>query len=112
MKTASLLTPLVAALAVALVSTGCDKRSHIKTTGAGHQITADIQGQVSVESGTNQTVIVSQFGSVMIERGRASHNVRQPSVPPFGRGIQFASYHARPGTFRLLCHGDARERFP
>ena len=61
-----------AALLIFLLSatTGCTKSTHVTTSAAGHQVSADIEGNHSLETKPDQAVISSPFGTVTIERAR------------------------------------------
>ena len=53
-----------------LTVAGCSKTTEITTNAAGHPIRADIKGNHSIETQSDQGVISSPFGKVTIERAR------------------------------------------
>lgn len=54
-----------------LTVSGCNREKPISTEGAGHRITAKLEGQLKkVESRTDDAVVASEFGHVTIERNR------------------------------------------
>jgi hypothetical protein len=63
---------LAATLAALLLAftTACHKTTLVITTAAGHQITAVIEGDHSIESNSGQGMIASRFGKIIIERAR------------------------------------------
>ena len=60
---------LAATLAALLLAftTACHKTTLVITTAAGHQITAVIEGDHSIESNSGQGMIASRFGKIIIE---------------------------------------------
>lgn len=55
---------------LALLAAGCTKLPMIATEGAGHVITAEIEGTPSIETHSELAVISGPHGRVMIERER------------------------------------------
>ena len=50
---------------------GCMNGERFETSGGGHLIAGDVEGNVVIESHETHAAISSQFGSVVIERDRA-----------------------------------------
>ena len=69
-------------IVILLAATGCHRTTHVTTAAAGHQINADIEGNHSIESQTNQCVISSQFGKITVERSRVQlDDARWTTIP-------------------------------
>jgi hypothetical protein len=70
------LDPLSLALRALLLTSllalaGCATAERFETSGGGHRIAGDVEGNVVIESHDTHAAISSQFGSVTIERDRA-----------------------------------------
>jgi hypothetical protein len=61
---------IVVSFVLLLGMTGCAKSTRISTRAAGHEINAVITGDHSIETQSDQGVISSPFGKVVIERAR------------------------------------------
>jgi hypothetical protein len=70
MKTSSFIFRTLPVAALLLALTACSKFTHIATNAAGHSISAEIEGDHSIDSQTNRAVISCQFGKITIERAR------------------------------------------
>jgi hypothetical protein len=82
MKNSSFKLGTLAAAGVLFALTGCHKSTHLATSAAGHQITAVVEGNHSVDTQPTGTVIRGQFGKVTIERARVQLNsVRWTTIP-------------------------------
>jgi hypothetical protein len=100
------LPALVAALAVLVwVAVGCAKATHIVTRMAGHQITAVIQGNHSIETQGPQGKISSQFGKITIERARVRLDddgwTKIPEDVPLEVTISRGKIHVTAGSVRI-----------
>ncbi|HVV69989.1 MAG TPA: hypothetical protein VHI52_00300 [Verrucomicrobiae bacterium] len=60
----------VAVITSVLALTACQKLTRLSTNAGGHQITAQVEGQHSLDTGTNGAVIVGEFGKITVEAAR------------------------------------------
>ena len=60
----------LASLALLLTLTACGKSTLVSTNAAGHAISAELEGNHSIDAQTNRAIISSRFGSVTIEPAR------------------------------------------
>ncbi len=88
-----------------LFAIGCARDTHIVTRMAGHQITAVIQGNHSIESQGPQGKISSQFGRVTIERARVQLDndgwTKIPEDVPMEVTISRRKIHVTAGSVRI-----------
>jgi hypothetical protein len=68
MKRSPAITAIVLLLTLGVA--GCAKSTQVTSSAAGHQINANIQGDHSIDSGTDHGVISSKFGKVVVEKER------------------------------------------
>jgi hypothetical protein len=100
------LSTLFAAFVVlVLAAAGCAKSTHIATRMAGHQITAIIQGNHSIESEGPQGMISSQFGKITVERSRVRLDddgwTKIPEDVPLEVTISRGKIHVTAGSVRI-----------
>jgi hypothetical protein len=69
-KIAGLFPMLIASLLLMLGPVGCEKTTRISTAAAGHEITAVVSGDHSIDSQTDHGIISSPYGTVTIESSR------------------------------------------
>ena len=67
-----------------LAVTGCTKFTQVKTSAAGHQISATIVGNHSIDSQPSHGTISSPFGNITIERARVKFDENAWTAIPEG----------------------------
>lgn len=79
------------AIMLVLALTACHKTTRISTRAAGHRITVEIEGRHSLDTGTNQALIVGEFGKITVEPARVQLGdgpwTRIPEAVPIFMGI-------------------------
>ena len=90
-KSPALLFRVLAAATLLSGLTACTRSTRISTRGAGHDISAEIEGNHSIDSQTNRAVIASEFGRITVEPARVQFGggpwTRIPEGVPMMAGI-------------------------
>lgn len=91
MKTFKALVGILATATLLMALPACRQSSRISTQAAGHDITAEIEGRHSLETGTNRAVLVGDFGKITVEPDRVQLGdgpwTRIPEAVPMIVGI-------------------------
>jgi hypothetical protein len=67
MKLSPSLVPTLSAVTLLLALTACRESTYVSTRSAGHDISAQIEGDHSVDSETNRAIFTSEFGRITVE---------------------------------------------
>ena len=70
MKIPSTLSRTVLILTLLLALTACSKSTRVSTNAAGHEISAALEGDLSIDSQTDRALIASEFGKIIVEAAR------------------------------------------
>jgi len=77
-------TDVAVIILLMLAFTGCTKSTHVNTSAAGHQISAEIVGNHSIDSQPGHGTISSPFGNITIERARVKFDEAAWTAIPEG----------------------------
>ncbi len=91
MKLSRSLLNALSAVAFLLTLTACRRSAHVSTHSAGHEISAEIEGNHSVDNQTNRAVFTSEFGTITVESNRVRLGegpwTKIPEAVPLDLGI-------------------------
>lgn len=96
MKFLSAQARALSAVALLLGLTACSRSTRIRTNAAGHAITAELEGDHSIDTASDRAVINSQYGRVTVERTRVQIGDQPWTTIPEGVAVKVGiSKHKR-----------------